>query len=729
MTIMKRLTTILMMLILAAAFVLPAPAFAEDDAGKAAQEPAKETAQDAGRTVRVGWYASPFNTIDQFGRRSGYAYEYQRKIAAYTGWKYEYVEGSWPQLLEMLKKGEIDLMSDVSYMEERTKDMLYTSLPMGTESYYVFVTPDKAETVASDYSVLNGKRVAVTKGSIQEELFLDWEKTHDVNVKLIELTGSEDEALERMANGEFDAVITVDIYGSPDTAVPACKVGASDYFFVVNKTRPDLLNELDAALNAIQDENRYYNQQLYERFLNNGNNSKYLSPQEQKWVDKHGPIRVGYQDNYLAFCASDPQTGELTGALKDYLEYASNALENTHLDFEAVAYPTAQEAIEAVQKGEVDCMFPANLSAFDGESLGVVMTPALMRTEMDAVVRESAQKEFIKKKDVVVCVNKGNTNYEMFLQENYPGWKIAYYPDTPAGLEAIAAGEADCVIISNYRFSNIEKQCENLHLTTVYTGVGMDYYLAVREGETQLYSILTKVIDTVPESVTNASLTYYSTEDVKTGLLDDLMDHLGAVMSVIALVLAIIIVLLLLSIRMGKKARKEHHLVEDLNKQVFVDALTHVRNKGAFDEYIQGMQEKLDEAASEADAFAIGVFDCDNLKKVNDGFGHDKGDEYLKGASRLICRIFQHSPVFRIGGDEFAVILQNEDFENREALVKEFYEAQKDIYAQAENQWDEVHVSVGIAVYDPDIDESISDTVRRADKIMYQNKQDAKEGQ
>ena len=102
-------------------------------------------AQASRKTVRVGWYKSPFNTVDQFGRRSGYAYDYQQKIAAYTGWNYEYVEGSWSELLQMLINGEIDLMSDVSYTDERAESMLFSSLRMGAEEYYIFISPDNED--------------------------------------------------------------------------------------------------------------------------------------------------------------------------------------------------------------------------------------------------------------------------------------------------------------------------------------------------------------------------------------------------------------------------------------------------------------------------------------------------------------------------------------------------------------------------------------------------------
>ena len=128
-------------------------------------------------------------------------------------------------------------------------------------------------------------------------------------------------------------------------------------------------------------------------------------------------------------------------------------------------------------------------------------------------MRAAEQKEFIRKQDVVVAVNQGNTNYEMWLSDRYPTWKRAYFPDTPAGLEAVAAGGADCVIISNYRYNNISRQCEKLHLTTVYTGVDLDYCFALRKGDTELYSILARVAGAVPDAVVHTALTYYSTED------------------------------------------------------------------------------------------------------------------------------------------------------------------------------------------------------------------------
>ena len=675
------------------------------------------------KVVRVGWHDPPYFITDDNGRYSDYSYEYQRKVAAYTGWEYEYVYGTWTDLFEMLKNGEIDLLSDVSYTEERSKEMLYTSIPMGTEAYYIFVAPNEKEISGDNPSSLNGKRVGVAKDTIQNEFFKKWAQMHDVEVEIVEENGQAEDSLAKLGTA-YDAFVTMDVYGTPDTAIPIIKVGSSDFYFAVNKDRPDLQAELDMALSKIQDENKYYDQQLHDKYLKSTETNRYLSRTEIDWLKQHGAIRVGYQDNYLAFCAEDETTGELTGALKDYLESASTVFENAHIDFTPVSYKTNADAIEALERGEIDCLFPANLTDYDAEQLNLVMTPALMCTEMDAVVRKSEQKEFMRKEGITVAVNEGNTNYDMFLAEHFPDWNRAYYKDTPAGIDAIADGSADCVIISNYRYSNISKQCEKLHLTTLYTGVDMDYCFAVREGDTVLYSILAALTGVVPEAIIHSALIYYSTEDVKVTFMDVIKENFGLIMSVVAVILLIIVLLLLNSIRVAKKVHEKEDEVKDLNERVFVDSLTSVRNKGAYLDHIKSLQELVD--AGELTELAVGIFDCNDLKKINDRYGHDKGDIYIKNACQLICEIYVHSPVFRVGGDEFAVVLEGDASSNTDELFEAFKKRQAELNRDCDSEWEEIHIASGFAVYDSKLDRSVDDTARRADKIMYENKRKEK---
>ena len=170
---------------------------------------------------------------------------------------------------------------------------------------------------------------------------------------------------------------------------------------------------------------------------------------------------------------------------------------------------------------------------------------------------------------------------------------------------------------------------------------------------------------------------------------------------------------------------KDH--ISDLSKRAYVDALTSVRNKGAYSAYMEELQTRLDNK-EDGVAFAVCVFDCDNLKLINDKYGHEMGDIYLRTACRLICRVFQHSPVFRIGGDEFAAVLQKNDLQNQDNLAQQFGEAMTEVSASAKSEWEQVHVAMGIATYDAQSDKGVSDVQRRADKLMYENKRMRKRG-
>ncbi len=585
--------------------------------------PAAAPADSEPKTVRVGWYESSFNRTDDDGRRSGYAYEYQMKIAAYTGWKYEYVSGSWSELLQMLTDGEIDLMSDVSYTVERAEKMLFPALPMGSEDYYLFINPENREISGSDFSSLNGKKVGVNKGSIQADFYRDWAERHGVESNLVEVTGSEEESLLMLSDGELDAYVTVDSFSENALAVhgrpvPVSKIGSSDFYFAVCSGREDLLAELESALSRIQEENRYYNQQMFKKHLVTTGANAFFSTEEQDWLDNHGTIRVGYQDNYLAFCATDPETGELTGALKDYLEHAATCVQNAKISFEANGYPTAAAAMEALKKGEVDCVFPANLSAGDGENQGLYMTPPLMRTDVFAVIRQSDRQIFAGKEHVIVAVNEGNPNYESCLKDNFPTWRIVYYPTTEDCLKAVSWGVADCVLISSYRYNNIARLCEQLRLTTAATGVELDYCFAVAAGEPQMYSILAKIADLVPESTVNTALSRYVAEDAKLTLGDFIQEHAWILILVTAAVLVVILILMIRSRRAEKRAEQLISLTE-------TDTLTGLYNRDYFLQYAGRMHREHPEIPMDA-----AVLNIDRFHAVNAMNGRDFGDEVLK---------------------------------------------------------------------------------------------------
>lgn len=611
--------------------------------------------EDEAKVVRVGWYESSYNTIDDMGFRSGYAYEYQLKLSAYNGWSYEYVNGSWPDLLTMLERGEIDLLSDVSYTEQREEHMLFSSLPMGTEEYYLFKSPGNEQISMTDASTLNGKKIGINKGSIQAELYVQWATEKGVSSEVIEVTGTEDESLQMLQNGELDGFVDVDSFARTVSAVPVYKIGSSDYYFAVAKNRPDLLSDLNLAMSRIQDENHFFNTQMYEKYMQKVGANAFLAAEEKEWLSSHGVIRIGYQDEYMAFCDADDETGELTGVLKDFLDIASDCLPGVQLQFEPIAYATAGDAMKALENGEVDCAFPANLSSYEAELLGTVMTPSIMDTEMYAVVRTASKTLFAQDGKAIAAVNEGNSNYDSFLARHYPSWEKKYFPNTEECLRGVSEGTADCLIISNYRYNNIARQCNKYHLTAISLGIDLDYYFAIKKGQTALYSIMAKVISMVPEASVNASLTHYITEDAKLTIADYLADHLPLVLTIVAVVLLVILILLAQNIKAARRANRLIMATE-------TDDLTGLYNRKYFFQYANRRYKLHPDTPMDAI-----VLNIEQFHSINALHGRDLGDRVLRELGNEVRAISkeQNGIAGRFEADRFDIYRRHtEDYQS-----------------------------------------------------------------
>lgn len=589
--------------------------------------PMAARAQDEGKTVRVGWYESAFHRTDQFGRRSGYGYEYQQRIATFTGWQYEYVEGSWSELYEMLVAGEIDLLSDVSYTEERAEKILYSALGMGSEDYHVFIAPNNTTIRPDDFSTIDGQRVGVNKNSIQEQMFVEWADDRGLTPDVVELTGKTPELLDMLAQGEIDALVTLDTYGNKADVVPVWKIGAADSYFGINKNRPDLKQELDVAMNRIMEDNRNFNQQMAEEFNDATGLSGFLTPEELEWVSSHETIRVGYKEDYLPFCDRDEDTGALQGALLDFLEFAETSEKNAVLHFESQPFDSVEEGLMALRNGAIDCFFPVNLRAYDGEKLGAIITDTFVKAEMYAAVRTADRQGVSGDQEMTVAMIKGSPNYEIFLMDNFPNWKTTYYDDNEAAFRAVSAGEADCVLVSNYRLNRIADLCDKYKLSTLATGEFMNLSFACRREDDALYSILNKSSRMLPDSAINSSLTSYSFQSERVTFGDFLRDNLAVVMTTVAAVALVIIVLLLRSVSAERKASRERALIS----AVELDSLTKLYNRNFFFEYANRLYQK--GSGSGMDAIVMNI---EQFHSVNELHGREFGDGVLKVLGREI---------------------------------------------------------------------------------------------
>lgn len=155
----------------------------------------------------------------------------------------------------------------------------------------------------------------------------------------------------------------------------------------------------------------------------------------------------------------------------------------------------------------------------------------------------------------------------------------------------------------------------------------------------------------------------------------------------------------------------------------FQDSLTGVRNKMAYDSYLSELKDRIERG--EVKSYGIAVLDTNNLKEINDTYGHENGNAYLVNSCKLICQIFTHSPVFRIGGDEFLVVLTGRDLENHSELMTQLKESM-DLTKNAAFPWKQISIACGLGIASYAKGTTIEETFNKADKNMYINKREIK---
>ena len=144
------------------------------------------------KVVRVGSFEDTFNYVNEKGIRKGYGYELLQTLSGYTGWQFEYVTCDWSDCFEKLKNGEIDIMGDISYTEDRAEEMLFSDEPMGEEKYYLYADLSRADISASDYKTLNGKKIGVLMGTEPEVMLTEWEEKYDLKTQHVNISNNED---------------------------------------------------------------------------------------------------------------------------------------------------------------------------------------------------------------------------------------------------------------------------------------------------------------------------------------------------------------------------------------------------------------------------------------------------------------------------------------------------------------------------------------------------------
>ena len=551
-TLMRKSVCALLSLLLLLSAVLPVKAAAEI-------APVK--------VVRVGSFEDTFNYVNEKGARKGYGYELLQTLSGYTGWQFEYVTCDWSDCFEKLENGEIDIMGAISYTEDRAEEMLFSDEPMGEEKYYLYADLSRADISASDYKTLNGKKIGVLMGTEPEVMLTEWEEKYGLKTEHVNISNNED-VKQKLANHEIDCFVSLEESFWAERGISTItRVGESGIYYAINKNRPDIKEELDDAMRALDEAVPFYTADLYKRYFSL-DYTPILTGEEKAWLREHGAIKMGFLTSNRGVSTFDPATGELTGVITDYIQFAANCLGNQELEFQLVGYDSKEAELDALKSGEIDMIFHFDQSPNLAEEYRVACTNTTWTSNLMVVTN---QQLFTENKVNRVAVPQNKISLTRYLAFYYPQWEIVDCDTQEDAIKLVKDGQADCFITG---VSSEEKYSKNHGFYSVLLPNPAKSCFAVNSGNRSLLSILNKTIKAMPTNILTSSLAMHKSSSRKVTLSDFIKDNFFMALLVSSIAVAAILLTILKLLRKARKAeaaaRKAANDTQKLNAKLQV---------------------------------------------------------------------------------------------------------------------------------------------------------------
>ena len=532
--------------------------------------PVKAAAETAPvKVVRVGSFEDTFNYVNEKGARKGYGYELLQTLSGYTGWQFEYVTCDWSDCFEKLKNGEIDIMGDISYTEDRAEEMLFSDEPMGEEKYYLYADLSRADISASDYKTLNGKKIGVLMGTEPEVMLTEWEEKHDLKTQHVNISNNED-VKQKLANHEIDCFVSLEesFWTELGISTITC-VGKSGIYYAINKDRADIKEELDNAMRALEDADPFYTADLYKRYFSM-DYTPILTGEEKAWLKEHGVIRMGFLASDSGVSTYDPSTGEITGTITDYIQFAKDCLGNQELEFQMVGYDSKEAELGALKSGEIDMVFHFDQSPNLAEEYRVACTNTTWTSNMMAVTNKQ---HFNENQANRVAVPQNKLSLTRYLAVYYPQWEIVDCAAPEDAAKLVESGQADCFVTGTGSEGTYNKKYDFYSVPLPNLAKSC---FAVNSGNGILLSILNKTIKAMPINMLTGSLAMYKSSSRKVTLSEFIRDNFFMVLLVSSIFVAVILLAILKLLRKARKAeaaaRKAANDTQELNEKLQIAA-------------------------------------------------------------------------------------------------------------------------------------------------------------
>ena len=530
--------------------------------------PVKAAAETAPvKVVRVGSFEDTFNYCNEKGARKGYGYELLQTLSGYTGWQFEYVTCDWSDCFEKLENGEIDIMGGISYTEDRAEEMLFSDEPMGEEKYYLYADLSRADISASNFKTLNGKKVGVLMGTEAEVMLTEWEEKYGIKTQHVNISNNED-VKQKLANHEIDCFVSLEESLWAELGISTItRVGKSGIYYALNKDRSDLKEELDNAMRALDEAAPFYTADLYKRYFSL-DYKPILTGEEKAWLRKHGAIRMGFLTSDSGVSTYNPATGEITGTIIDYIQFAADCLGNQELEFQLVGYDDKEAELNALKSGEIDMIFHFDQSPNLAEEYRVACTNTTWTSNMMVVTN----KQFFNENKVNrVAVPQNKISLTRYLAFYYPQWEIVDCDTQEDAIKLVKDGQADCFVTG---VSSEEKYSKNYGFYSVPLPNPANSCFAVNNGNRSLLSILNKTIKAMPTNMLTGSLAMYKSSSRKVTLSDFIKDNFFKVMLISSIAVAVVLLTILMLLQKARKAevaaRKAASDTQELNAKLQV---------------------------------------------------------------------------------------------------------------------------------------------------------------
>ena len=540
----KKKRLCLSILILIVLLLVPLSAYASEikSDGKTTQ-----VIEEENKTVRVGYF--PYANFQEGGygeHKQGAGYEYLQKISYITGWKYEYVYGSFKECLDMLADGKIDILGSVSYTPERAESIDFSTYAEGTEKYWIYTREDHTDLTDGDLKQMNGCRIGVADGSYQKDLLEKWLDSNQIHAEVVACKGY-DEMIEKLDADELDALVVPALSVNSDF-IAIANIGAGDCYFGVSKSRPDLLKELNSALEEINNTETDYSSKLYARYEGKAVINYALNKEEKQWLDAHeNTICVGYLKDNLPFCGEE--NGKLTGILGTVLDTVQ---EKYKITIKAVPCSTGEQMNEALQSGEIDIAGPIIQDLYTQEQFQVILTDEIFDITPVVIYKGNEYRSSLS----TIAATDTSLYSELMVSFLFPDAEIKQYDTQEECLEAVANGKAGATVIPSSKINLLNESPLTKSLSFAEMAKRQELALFTTRENRRAATIINKAIEQSSNVLNGVVLAQNSVSEKKMTLQDVFAEYGGLAVGV-SFVIIFVLLLLVYSLSVSRKKQME----------------------------------------------------------------------------------------------------------------------------------------------------------------------------